>query len=295
MIPSMGLHWDPVPNDPSFHVHGARPPIHADSGYFARDIKQDRSPYGFPQGLDDPFQTRQMSSRAQTESTDGAIPSDVATQVTAEVGEEAPDASTKLKGTVFPGMHLFDAATPEQKRKRNQRKDGSVLEQMKLTSEAVTALECIWTPEGAFQRSRDIYATPSIDGSPVASPAPKRRNRARRRSPSKNPDAIQSANPDADDGGKPKRKRGKRPVMLQATNVRQTRSSVKKATAHKKSATEDTNPNAVTKLEETDDEVKVITATREKKASFDVFRDPPQNGGELQPVRIPVGRELIHI
>ena len=288
MLPSMPL-WDPMPNDPSYHVHGARPALYLDdSGLLLPSIKQDPSPYSLHHTpaptYEDHFHSRQMNFRAQTESTDSAIPSDVTTQVPAEAGEDdAPDANTKLKGTIFPGMDLFDAATPEQKRKRNQRKDSSVLEQMKLTSEAVAALECIWTPEGNFQRSRDIYATPSIDGSPIVTPAPKRKARARRRTPTRDSGAAQTVPPGADDAEKPKRKRTKRVPLVDATNMRQTRSAVKKASAETMSVTDDSTASAVAKLEETDDEVKILTAVREKKGSFDVFRDPPQNvAGEPQ-------------
>jgi hypothetical protein len=74
---------------------------------------------------------------------------------------------TKLKGTVFPGMGLFDAATPQMRRKRNQRKDGTILEQMKSASASVVPNESVWNAEIELERVRDIYASPSIDGSPV--------------------------------------------------------------------------------------------------------------------------------
>lgn len=64
-------------------------------------------------------------------------------------------------------MDWFDAATDDMRRKRNQKKDCSVLEGMKHTSQVVEATEFVWTPGGDFQRTRDIFASPSIEGSPV--------------------------------------------------------------------------------------------------------------------------------
>lgn len=80
--------------------------------------------------------------------------------------------SSKLKGTVFPGMGLFDAATPTMRRKRNQRKDGHILEQMKTSSASVMPNESVWNADIELERVRDIYASPSIEGSPVSLSAP---------------------------------------------------------------------------------------------------------------------------
>lgn len=75
----------------------------------------------------------------------------------------------KLKGTVWPGMGIFDAATSEQKRKRNQKKDSSVLQSMITTSRSVLHDKFVWDEDFAgVPRVRDIYASPSIDGSPVS-------------------------------------------------------------------------------------------------------------------------------
>ncbi|RDL40061.1 uncharacterized protein BP5553_00040 [Venustampulla echinocandica] len=55
--------------------------------------------------------------------------------------EKIADSATKLKGVLWPGMNLFDSATPEMKRMRNQRKDINVLEQMMATSADVEPSE----------------------------------------------------------------------------------------------------------------------------------------------------------
>ena len=66
-------------------------------------------------------------------------------------------------------MDLFDSATPEMKRIRNQRKDGSVLEQMKGTSVAVRPTEYVYNLDGEFQKIRDIFGPLSCETSPVSS------------------------------------------------------------------------------------------------------------------------------
>jgi len=68
-------------------------------------------------------------------------------------------------------MGLFDSADELQRRMRNQRKDDSVLKHMEETSSGIEPNEFVWAEDGEFQRIRDIYATPSIDGSPVSLPA----------------------------------------------------------------------------------------------------------------------------
>jgi hypothetical protein len=74
--------------------------------------------------------------------------------------------NSKLKGVYWPGMDLFDSATAEMKRMRNQRKDGSILAQMKTTSREVEPNEIIYNTQGELQRIRDIYDS-SVEESPV--------------------------------------------------------------------------------------------------------------------------------
>ncbi|OAA53957.1 hypothetical protein SPI_09164 [Niveomyces insectorum RCEF 264] len=100
--------------------------------------------------------------------------------------------ANKLKGTIWPGMDLFDSATPDQKRKRNQRKDGAMIEQLKSTSEAVTATETVWNPEEGIHRVRDIYDSPSVEGSPPSTPSRKRKYLVRNSTPTDD-DALEVA------------------------------------------------------------------------------------------------------
>jgi hypothetical protein len=87
---------------------------------------------------------------------------------TCAIEDDGPDAaedtmavseSTRLKGVYWPGMDIFDSATPEMRRKRNQKKDHSVVEQLELNSQDVEATELIFTPRGSFKRQRRISSS----------------------------------------------------------------------------------------------------------------------------------------
>lgn len=97
-------------------------------------------------------------SRSETETPDSLLPS--------ELGKDEAGGN-KLKGIQWPGMDCFDSAPEEKKRMRNQRKDLSVLKQMEETSASIEPTEQVWDFDGELQRTRDIYASPSIEGSPV--------------------------------------------------------------------------------------------------------------------------------
>ena len=77
--------------------------------------------------------------------------------------------NSKLKGIYWPGMDLFDSATTQMKRMRNQKKDGTILAQMKKTSKVVTPNEFTYNTQGELQRIKDIYET-SPECSPVSAP-----------------------------------------------------------------------------------------------------------------------------
>lgn len=82
---------------------------------------------------------------------------------------------TKLKGVYWPGMDIFDSATPEMRRKRNQKKDSSVVEQLELNSQEVEATELIFTPQGSFKKQRRISSSVYDDeeSSPMRGESPK--------------------------------------------------------------------------------------------------------------------------
>ena len=101
--------------------------------------------------------------------------------------------NTKLKGVYWDGMGIFDSATPDMRRKRNQKKAYSVIQSLMATSEVVEATEMVFDSDGELQRERDITGNPNEDDgmtplkgeeSPeVESPPPKKRNTVKRSRP----------------------------------------------------------------------------------------------------------------
>lgn len=77
----------------------------------------------------------------------------------------------RLKGVQYPGMGVFDAATKEMRRKRNQKKDGTVLKQMEATSRAVEPTEQIFDAKGKPMKKRVITGNIE-DDSPVKGETP---------------------------------------------------------------------------------------------------------------------------
>lgn len=72
--------------------------------------------------------------------------------------------SPVLKGVIYPGMDIFDSASPEAQRRRNQKKDGSRIEQMQSDSAAVEQLERIYFADGTLKKKR--FITGSVESSP---------------------------------------------------------------------------------------------------------------------------------
>ena len=71
---------------------------------------------------------------------------------------EKAEGESQLKGVFWPGMNIFDSAPPEMRRKRNQRKDGSVVAQMQLNSALVEPTELVFWADGDLKKERRIYA-----------------------------------------------------------------------------------------------------------------------------------------
>jgi hypothetical protein len=121
-------------------------------------------------------------------------------------GDELESVDTEdaasLKGVMWPGMGLFDSASDEMKRKRNQRKDGTILEQMEITSATVEPSEIIFSPSGVFKKRRYISGMPEIS-SPLKGETPlvkKRTNKTKQK-------VLGEANPNVAVGG---RRRGRK-------------------------------------------------------------------------------------
>ncbi|KAL4977421.1 hypothetical protein BDW66DRAFT_165586 [Aspergillus desertorum] len=99
-----------------------------------------------------------------------------------EMDKERADEISRLKGVLWPGMDIFDSATEQMKRKRNQKKDESVLKMMERTSMGVEPTELVFSPTGILRKQRVISGNVE-DSSPLKgeTPIPKKRvNRPKR-------------------------------------------------------------------------------------------------------------------
>lgn len=65
-------------------------------------------------------------------------------------------------------MAGFDSATEKDRRMRNQKKDPAVLLKLEANSQLVTRVEAVLDTNLQYQRTRDVYDEPSIDGSEVS-------------------------------------------------------------------------------------------------------------------------------
>lgn len=152
----------PRPNANTWHLHTPRDNSY-DDPYNTPSNKRFLSFYNLSDSPQSSTYIKQERSRSATEVAEASLPSETTDPASDDIS------ATKLKGTVYPGMSIFDAATEEQRRKRNQKKLPSVLQNMVLTSESVEQYECIWDEDmSGVTRTRNVYDSPSIDGSPVS-------------------------------------------------------------------------------------------------------------------------------
>lgn len=127
-------------------------------------------PNGMVHDLDGPFKRRRSELYDDRESEETfssrsfSVPDGASLDQYDGAGEE-PSESTKLKGVFWPGMDIFDSATPEMKRKRNQKKDTSVVAQLEANSLEVEPMEMIFTPLGTLKKARMISGNPEDDES----------------------------------------------------------------------------------------------------------------------------------
>lgn len=75
--------------------------------------------------------------------------------------KERPEEIIRLKGAYWPGMDLFDSATEQMKRMRNQKKDERVLKMMEKTSQCTTPTEMVFSPTGILRKERLISGEPN--------------------------------------------------------------------------------------------------------------------------------------
>ena len=74
----------------------------------------------------------------------------------AEMDKTRAEEIARLKGVLWPGMDIFDSATVQMRRRRNQKKDSGVLKTMEQTSSLVEPTEQVYSPHGTLLTERVI-------------------------------------------------------------------------------------------------------------------------------------------
>ncbi|KAK3334996.1 hypothetical protein B0H65DRAFT_446680 [Neurospora tetraspora] len=240
-------HWITDPNNASLQFHNLRhghayldPP-----GFQTPVMKRSRSDFPASDTPDNMFASKYDRWPSETATSDSILPS---SEVTSEITEfdDDDDESSKLKGIRYPGMGLFDSANEQQKRKRNQRKDESVLKLMEEASTTIEQKEYIYSEDWTLQRERDVYASPSIyEGSPGR---------------------------ELEEADNHKKKRNRRASTLTNAKPRATRTSARNKTVAKAKSTREETMSI-----EQDESISQISGhSHGAMESYDVFHDPPQ-------------------
>jgi hypothetical protein len=74
----------------------------------------------------------------------------------AQMDKTRAEEIARLKGVLWPGMDIFDSATVQMRRRRNQKKDSGVLKTMEQTSLLVEPTEQVYSPHGTLLTEREI-------------------------------------------------------------------------------------------------------------------------------------------
>lgn len=109
-----------------------------------------------------PKRSKRRAARNLSGSNDYADCSDMDEDVELE-HDDGQGEGTKLKGVYWEGMGIFDSATPDMRRRRNQKKAYSVIKSLMATSETVEATEMVFDDEGELHREREITGNPNED------------------------------------------------------------------------------------------------------------------------------------
>jgi hypothetical protein len=120
-----------------------------------------------PQSYSYPEPPRQSRYASRASSSPTPSPSKTSSTPGPDV-DEAPvcgeTSNNKLKGVLWPGMNIFDSATPTARRRRNQKKDSSVVSQLRAASLVVEPTEYVWTTPD-WQLKKEKLITGNVDSS----------------------------------------------------------------------------------------------------------------------------------
>ncbi|KAJ4397987.1 hypothetical protein N0V85_006402 [Neurospora sp. IMI 360204] len=241
-------HWITDPNNASLQFHNLRhghayldPP-----SFHSPVMKRSRSDFPAPDTPDNMFASKYDRWPSETATSDSILPSSEVTSEITEFDDDDDDESSKLKGIRYPGMGLFDSANEQQKRKRNQRKDESVLKLMEEASTTIEQKEYIYSEDWTLQRERDVYASPSVyEGSPDR---------------------------ELEEADNHKKKRNRRASTLTNAKPRATRTSARNKTVAKAKSTRE----EALSIEQDESISQISGHSHGAMESYDVFHDPPQ-------------------
>ena len=179
-----------------------------------------------------------------------------------------------LKGITYPGMSLFDAASREAQRLRNQKKHVSILEQMGNEAAAIEPMEHIYWPEGGLKKKRLI--TGNVESSPLKeiTPPPKRPR-------VKASGALASLSTNLPHTGK---KRGRKPTLAKVDQGSKIEKMADSALQMLRSVYPRNELMEHESLQDSDDELLAVGLHSRKQpdAEFSIYRDPVLSDGEEQ-------------
>lgn len=159
----------------------------APNGYPFADsplVKQESVSSEYDEDEDPPFEPNPRRAprrrRRQQNQSDS-----IASYIEDELIDGLANDIAKLKGVIWPGMDIFDSATPEMRRKRNQKKAISVLQALQATSKVVEPTECVYDIGGILRKEREITGLPEseddlIEGESEPEPEMTEKKRPRR-------------------------------------------------------------------------------------------------------------------
>ncbi|OQO08939.1 hypothetical protein B0A48_05829 [Cryoendolithus antarcticus] len=187
-------------------AYGYTPSAYSGTNSYMTDEDEDDGSYGGSQRV-----RRNVRGRFSDETTSwqGSF-FDEEDEVTAELpGND----NSKLKGEIWPGMDWFDSATPDMRRKRNQKKSVDVVTMLEAMSGIIEPAEIIFDAVGTFKRQRVITGEPTSD-SPLEgetepepdSPQSKKRPKTRKPGQSRQPLAERDVNGSRKLRGRPQAK-----------------------------------------------------------------------------------------
>ena len=86
--------------------------------------------------------------------------------------------SARLKGIIWPGMNLFDSASPDAKKMRNQKKGDAILALMETNADLIEPTEVIYFPTWEMKKERFISG--EVESSPILEQLSKRKRSSTR-------------------------------------------------------------------------------------------------------------------